>query len=233
MNKWTIIVIVVAVVIAGFVYFIQRGGLNRDVETGWETSEDNPFLKMIGEYRTSIANYYCNLLEFWCGTGEFGHQVCGFNENLITYLKENLEVNAHFKWEEEVVEINTKVYSEIDGYVEKSRKFKFKNKTLPTKKIYKFIISASNLHEELNKTTSEDLFAIVAQLKGMPAINATEAEKLLFDYTIETLSVMRSKKFRRNKKLLTLFIRLMNLVVRGHKDNFIKYISNEKNRGEE
>jgi hypothetical protein len=210
----------------------------RWIGISWQTEEEEVVtagdpeaaLQQIAEYRTYMVNQWLCLLSFWLNIkpeeAKTKLLTPNYNQNVLYFYYENLEVAASFFWDDYVVVVKTSVYKEDGGYIELQKTFKFNSNVFDNDGMYKFIQEAINAHHEEYELTEDDMIGVIKQLKiaakGFESEDA--AREHLFNYMADLIIVMRQKKNRTNKKLTTTFAGLMFWLWNVYGDEFLKFL---------
>ena len=210
----------------------------RWIGVSWQTEEEEVVtagdpeaaLQQIAEYRTYMVNQWLCLLAFWLNIkpdeAKTKLLTPNYNQNVLYFYYENIEVAASFFWDDYVVIVKTSVYKEDGGYIELQRTFKFNSNVFDNDGMYKFIQEAINAHHEEYELTEDDMIGVIKQLKiaakGFESEDA--AREHLFNYMADLIIVMRQKKNRTNKKLTTTFAGLMFWLWNVYGDEFLKFL---------
>ena len=230
------LILALTIVAFGFLFgtvMYLRKVRNETLETEVITSEDDPTLKSVAEYRTYIVNYFISLLNLWLEEeGAVSCYTTAPNQNLVSYLLDNMVIDALFVWEEEKVYVKVGHFSDSEGYKNKSFVLRLVNKTLPIGKLHKKIIAAVDEHDRLNFLTKDDVLNAAVQISNMPKMTAEEEKDKRFGSVLELMVMMKSKKYRNNKKLLKFYGRFIEAFLRGHREEFLEWLSKEEEKEE-
>lgn len=228
-NDLQTFLIIVVVILLG--YFVLKGfgiGIEQDEEV--LSGDPEAALQQIAEYRTYMVNQWLCLLAFWLEIKPEDAKTKlltpNYNQNVLYFYYENIEVAASFFWEDYVVMVKTSVYLEDDTYKEATRTFKFNSNVFNNDEMHKFIQEAINVHHEEYELTEDDMIGVIKQLKiaakGFESEDA--AREHLFNYMADLIIVMRQKKNRTNKKLTTTFAGLVFWLWNVYGDEFLKFL---------
>jgi hypothetical protein len=229
-NDLQTFLIIVVVILLG--YFILKG-FGIGVEQGEEVVSSDPesALQQIAEYRTYMVNQWLCLLAFWLNIKPEEAQTKlltpNYNQNVLYFYHENIEVAASFFWNSSIVMVKTSVYLEEGQYKESMRTFKFSSNVFNNDEMHKFVKEAINVHHDEYELTEDDMIGVVKQLKiaakGFESEDA--AREHLFNYMADLVIVMRQKKNRTNKKLTTIFAGLVFWLWNVYGDEFLKFLN--------
>ena len=210
----------------------------RGISVAWQSGEEEVVtagdpeaaLQQIAEYRTYMVNQWLCLLAFWLEIKPEDAKTKlltpNYNQNVLYFYYENIEVAASFFWENYVVMVKTSVYLEDDTYKEAMRTFKFNGNVFNNDEMHKFVQEAVNIHHDEYELTEEDMIGVIKQLKIAAKGFESEdtAREHLFNYMADLIIVMRQKKNRTNKKLATTFAGLVFWLWNVYGDEFLKFL---------
>lgn len=207
----------------------------RTLTTTYETTGNTEeALEQIAEYRTYCINQWISLLAFWLKIEVQGDEIkCtapAFNQTLVTFLKDNLQIDALFDWECQQMVVESTVYTDCGDYATHKELFNIEDYMLKTEELYAFVSRAKDEYTEFHDLTKEDVLTLTKQLKAIstPYADQKEAQEHFFDTMAELMLMMRRKKFRTNRPLVNIYANLVSYLWSEYSEEFMAFLGAEE-----
>lgn len=226
---------VIALVAAIFMIYWQRHGTDEYYTTEVVTSEDDPELKAISEFRTTIVEQLiAGIIVTW-NVPEDGYYVdyktTGFNSNIIVVSFSDFLYRIYCDWNRNKIRIEFSYYplaTPQNRYV-RDATFRIKHNFIDFSKVetvlrkwyFEFLDSLNDTLEKKILSACGDGAAIAKSEE----YSDEEVLELLFD----AWNALEIRKSPRNQYVDTsVLTRLVAYIMRFHKDKFTEYIEKQK-----
>lgn len=217
---------IVFVLVAYIIYKRQESIMYEEVPD--DSNAD--LLQTIAEYRTYMVNQWLCLLAYWFGIESKDAQtklVCPApNQNCLYFFHENLEIQAFFNWNAEIMDVRVDIFDGDNGYTPLRQTFSISQGRLENDKLFLFIDKAKKIAYHQGELSADDVISIAKELKVLAkGFESEDAAKLhLFDSAADLMILMRNKKLRNNKKLLKFYMDFVYWLWNTHKKEFLEYL---------
>lgn len=229
MNERFWIPLLFAIVFILVVYIIYK----RQESIMYEEAPDDSnadLIQTIAEYRTYMVNQWLCLLAYWFGIEAKDTQtklVCPApNQNCLYFFYENLEIQAFFNWNAEIMDVKVDIFDEDNGYTPLRQVFSISQGRLENDKLFIFIDKAKKIAYHQGELSADDVISIAKKLKVLAkGFESEDTAKLhLFDSAADLMILMRNKKLRSNKKLLKFYMDFVFWLWNTNKKEFLEYL---------